>query len=91
MKEIILEENKFLKILCRFKKDELSTISSYQTVNFQYSKSIWALFGKNKTAKSWQCIEVGSSINIKNEINGIIALFKKIPQKVIKKRYILSR
>lgn len=85
MKEIILEENEFLKILCRFKKDELLTISNYQTVNPQYSKSIWALFGKNKTAKSWQCIEVGSSINIKNEINGIIALFKKTPQKIIKK------
>lgn len=88
---LVKKQPKYLKIICQFSKNKQSDIfgqiGDYIFINpNQEFKRLWALFGKPVVEgienKSWVCLEVGSSKDIKKEIrsdlNSMFAVSKNV-------------
>lgn len=76
-----------LNEICRFsnlkKSDVIKLLKGYKTL-YTTDKGLWTIFGKGKGIDNWTCLHVGSSRDIKKELNGILKLMVSRSEKLRK-------
>lgn len=76
-----------LNEICRFsrleKSDVVKLLKDYKTL-YTTDKGLWTIFGKGNGIDNWTCLHVGSSRNIKSELNDILKLMVSESKKLKK-------
>ena len=75
------EDSNYLNILCSFsdlEKEDITNLVKYQ--DYEKRKRLWAIFGKRRDNKDWICLQVGSSVDIVQELRSILRLMIARPE-----------